>query len=503
MRLPSYRTKAEKLCITLGIISRYALRHGQIFASSHTAFRLFRRLHSCQARSSHGVLTYRFVTCNNARGWLVLVPLLFSGAWAQTCDLGERAANAISESTDHTLKLGFEQRGRYEDRTGSTFGKDADVATGLFRTRLALTYVPVPWLQVSGMLQDSRAPWYGENAPNNIRDGADLHEAYFELFPSRKTGFGMTAGRKMVSYGQGRLIGVPDWGNLSRTYDHARVYWRTPKMQLEALLVSPVKVRVGEWNRPVLGDRIWGVYNVFPGIYRKSLLEVYALRRDQNRPGGFTGGARNNGTDKLGVNTFGFRVAGPLASGVAYNLEAALQNGKVGPADLRAGAWVAGLSRRWTVARKPLDASVEHKYASGTKDPFNLNHVGTFDQLYASNHDKFGHEDLFGWRNIHNTRASATFWPTGKWAVTVLYDNFWLASRWDGIYNGSGRLIARSLAGDAGRHVGQEVDVYGTYKYGHFTIGAGYGHFFSGRFILNTTPGVGPTYLYLFHTYSL
>jgi len=34
-------------------------------------------------------------------------------------------------------------------------------------------------------------------------------------------------------------------------------------------------------------------------------------------------------------------------------------------------------------------------------------------------------------------------------------------------------------------------------------VGAGYGHFFSGQFIQKTTPGIGPTYLYVFHTYSL
>jgi hypothetical protein len=51
--------------------------------------------------------------------------------------------------------------------------------------------------------------------------------------------------------------------------------------------------------------------------------------------------------------------------------------------------------------------------------------------------------------------------------------------------------------------VGQETDVFGTYKYGHFTFGAGYGHVFPGEFIQKATPGVGPTYLYVFHTYSL
>ena len=73
----------------------------------------------------------------------------------------------------------------------------------------------------------------------------------------------------------------------------------------------------------------------------------------------------------------------------------------------------------------------------------------------------------------------------------------------DGLYNGAGRQIVRSATGTAGRHVGQEADVFGTYKHGHFTLGAGYGHFFSGEFIRNATNGIGPTYLYIFHTYSL
>jgi hypothetical protein len=91
---------------------------------------------------------------------------------------------------------------------------------------------------------------------------------------------------------------------------------------------------------------------------------------------------------------------------------------------------------------------------------------------------------------------------TKSFTLNFMYDTYWLASLRDGIYNSSGRLIARSPKGDAGRHVGQEADIFGTYKYRHFLIGAGYGHFFSGEFIHNTTPGVGPTYLYLFHTYS-
>ena len=435
---------------------------------------------------------------------LVCSSLLAATVSAQDWDPGARATTAISKATKDTLNLTFEQRERYEDRTGNGFGKDADVFTALVRTRLGLVYTPVKWLKISGMVQDARAPLYGPGAPNTVRDPADLHEGYIELFPGYKQGFGLLVGRMMMlSYGEGRLIGISNWSNPSRTYDQARVYWRSPRVQVEMLMVSQVKVRVGEFNRPELGDRVWGTYDVFPNFYKKHLLEAYVLRHDQNRPGGFAGGTSADGTDKLGINTFGFRLAGPVMRGVNYSLEAALQKGKTGPAELSASAWYGSLSRQWTAGGRTLSLSVEYKYASGTENPADPKHSGTFDQLYAANHDKFGHQDLFGWRNTHNARSLDTLGVTKNFAINFQYNNYWLANLKDGVYNGSGKLLARSITGTAGRHVGQETDLYGTYKYGHFTFGAGCGRFFSGQFIQRTTPGVGPTYLYVFHTYSL
>jgi Alginate export len=430
---------------------------------------------------------------------VAVVPALFGQEW----DIGGRAADAVAGATEQRLRFTFEQRGRYESRTGISFGKDPDLATGLYRTRVGATWTPVKWLRFSGMMQDSRAPWYGANAPSSVRDTADLHEAYIELFPSAKKGFGLTAGRMMLNYGEARLIGTPQWGNLARTYDQARVHWSAKGMRLEFLAISPVKIRSDEFNRPVTGDRIYGTYNTFTDFYRKNLLDFYVLRHEQNRPGGFTGGAQKDGTDKLGTTTVGLRVAGPLSAGVKYSLEAALQKGKVGPADLSASAWFGGLSRRWMIHGKPLDMTAEYKYASGTANPGDARHSGTFDQISPANHDKFGHQDLFGWRNVHNARSSATFGFRKGLAVSFLYDDLWLACLKDGIYNSSGKLIARSVAGSAGRHVGREMDLYGTYKYKHLTFGAGYGYLFTGGFLQRTTPGVNPTYLYIFHTYSL
>ena len=84
-----------------------------------------------------------------------------------------------------------------------------------------------------------------------------------------------------------------------------------------------------------------------------------------------------------------------------------------------------------------------------------------------------------------------------------MYTHAWLASARDSLYNGSGKAIVRSANGTAGRHVGQEADLFLTFKHRHFQWGAGYGYFFPGAFIQKTTPGASPSYVYVFQTYAL
>jgi hypothetical protein len=344
------------------------------------------------------------------------------------------------------------------------------------------------------MGQDSRAPLYGRPAPTSARDALDVHESYIEFFPDAKRGPGALLGRQMTVLGEGRLIGVPQWGNTSRTYDAARLYYRLPGMRFEFLMVSIVKLRPGEYNRPEPGDRLWGMYNTFNNVIPKGVVEAYILRRSQNRPGGFTGA----GT--LGVNTFGARATGPLPRGFKYSAEGAVQSGHAGTASHRAFAWFSAVSR--TIQMKyPLDLSIEYKYASGTPDPA-APRSRTFDQLYAANHDKFGHADLFGWRNIHNLRSLDTLRIGKNFALNFMYDNLWLASPRDALYSGQGRPLAQSLRGTAGRHVGHEADLFAVRKFGGIQIGFGFAHLFKGEFLRKTTPGVNTRYLYIFQSYS-
>ena len=151
-------------------------------------------------------------TCRPLR---IAVLFALSGALqpgaAQPFDAGTRLRDGIAALTEGALQLSFEQRVRYESRSANAFGKDPDLETGLARTRLGLSWRPAEWLKVSGTAQDARTPWYGPGAPTSARDTADLLEAYFELFGGSKSGFGMSAGRSALGYGDSRLIGTPGW----------------------------------------------------------------------------------------------------------------------------------------------------------------------------------------------------------------------------------------------------------------------------------------------------
>ncbi len=364
------------------------------------------------------------------------------------------------------LAVTFDMRGRYESHRGTLFGKDRDRDYGLERTRLGLSYEPAHWIEFAVMVQDTRAPWYGTPAPSSLRDPLDFQQAFVELFPASKTGFGASAGRRMFSYGEGRLIGEPEWSANSRTYDHARAYYRWSRARVELLYVSAVKIQVGEFNGPDLSDHAWGAWNVFPDLlWRRISIDAYAL---------------HHAAPALHTNTYGVRAHGALRKPFSVDLDGVVQRGSRGPAH----AWVAGLSYR-------TNLSLEYKCASPV-----------FDQLYPSNHNRFGHEDLFGWRNIRDVRVLATAHPRKAISVSFMYNDLWLTSAGGAAYSSSGAVIAQSPAGTAGRHVGRETDLFGTYEIGHWRFGAGGGYLFPGRFLRQATPGKSPVYLYIFHEYA-
>jgi hypothetical protein len=185
---------------------------------------------------------------------------------------------------------------------------------------------------------------------------------------------------------------------------------------------------------------------------------------------------------------------------LAYSFEGIGQTGHAGLLTERAYAWFSGISQEAAPWNKSLTSSVEYKVASGTK----LGDLtsGTYDQLAPANHDKFGHMDLFGWRNLKTFKALESFGVTKPLALNVMYSDDYLFSAADSLYNSQGSSIAISKKGTAGTHVGREFDSFLTYKYHAHTFGAGVGHFFKGEFVDNATLHINPRYMYVFQQYT-
>lgn len=422
-----------------------------------------------------------------------MIVCLSISAWGQR-DPIRKGSNTVKEDTNGKVTITVEERTRWEEKYGVNFGKDVNQQYLLSRIRVGMVYRPNAWLTISGMGQDARAPFYAGTAPATIRDSMDLQESYVSLgAPAAPVNF--SAGRRMIDYGETRVFGIPQWTNSSRSFDYARFEYPASKMMLDLILVSPVIVLPDSFNTPELGNRFWGTYDVFPQLWRGMSLDAYALRHSQNKIGGWIGAG------SLGTNSYGARLYGRLPSSFNYSLEGIGQNGHLGNLDQRAYAGFSNVSRTASIGGVPLIVSAEYKEASGSHS--GSNHSATFDQLAPANHDKFGHMDLFGWRNLKTFKTLETLSFTKSVGFNVMYTDEFLFSASDALYNSAGSKISISGKGTAGTRVGQELDSFLTLRAGSHTFYAGFGHFFKGQFVQSTTPGINPRYFYIAQQYSL
>jgi hypothetical protein len=143
----------------------------------------------------------------------------------------QKGADALREASANKLTLHLEERTRWEEKYGVNFGKDLNQQDMLSRLRVGMEYRPTGWLTVSGMGQDARVTFYGKAAPSSLRDTIDLQEA-FVAFATKKSPVSFSAGRRMLNYGETRVIGVPQWSNISRTFDFGRAEFTNSKMTL-------------------------------------------------------------------------------------------------------------------------------------------------------------------------------------------------------------------------------------------------------------------------------
>src|SRR5262245_1100224 len=417
-------------------------------------------------------------------------------AQAQPVPAKAPVPNRANDVLPEWLRVRGEFRERFEGFDGFGFAPGRDDTYWLTRFRLEATVRPSPMFGVTVQAQDARV---GDKhvgptgAP--FRDQLDLRLAHADI-GSVKSPIRLRAGRQELVFGDQRLVGHLGWVNTPRSFDGARVTFRSTKLTVDAFALSVVTVADRAFNRSSFdSSQFHGAYASTSALVPESTIEpfvFYRLARDQRSERGTLGDLQHV--------TFGARWIGALPAALDYNVEMAAQVGSLGPADVRAwaGHWQI---RRTLHAKRALRAIGEYNYATGDSNPAD-GRRGTFDQLYPTGHDKYGLSDQVGWKNLHHVRAGGEVLARKGLVLSGSYHSWWLADRHDALYNAGGVALARVPAGAASRHVGQELDAQAVFNVSpQVQVAGGYSYVFSGAFLRQATPGAHYSAPYVMATY--
>jgi hypothetical protein len=441
---------------------------------------------------------------NFTAGWLLIV-----GLWAQPLAAQQNVVEAdttvwtsplerLNGALPSWLQFNGEYRDRLERSGGIGFLPQADTYD-LSRLRLELVIRPSAWLTFVGETQDAEVFFNQRirSAPP-YENMWDIRQAYVELGDSKKGWFDVIVGRQVLSFGKRRVLGPSNWQNVGRTFDAVRADLHHKGYNLALFSSSVIAARDGVIDHHIQGNNLHGAYGRLERLVWGASIEPYVFWRVAPAHVRLS---ENAGRGALNEVTVGIRWEGKLPAHFDYETEMDRQAGSLGPDSIDAWAGTWNVGRTFAAARGEPRLFVEGNYASGTRDPASRR-WGTFDQLYPSSHDKLGFADQVGRRNIEQVRPGIELKPRRNWKVTGTYENFWLASTRDALYGSSGSVVAQSPQGRAGRHVGQELDLWAEWKYQKvFEAGFGYAHFFSGEFLRRTTAGKDFNYPFAYLTY--
>lgn len=388
----------------------------------------------------------------------------------------------LSSDWPKWLKVGAQYRGRVES-VRPVVGNAADY-DGYYLNRLRLSVAASlgGWVQVVSQIQDVEAMGYLTSpAPKSMAGGFDLRQGYVEVGRKGRRGVLLTGGRSELTFGDGRLIASPDWGNSSRTYDLGKVSGFLPGVKVDVFRAAPVEIDPARFDRAKPGEYFWGGYASFDKLPGVSLVDVYVLDKLTS-----VATAERGGKGDGRVYTYGGRVVTTLVKTWTVDADVAMQRGHQASDDV--SAWAAHLSVARPLGKsswKPK-ATVEYNFASGDTNAKDGKR-GTFDQMYASNHGKYGLADLIAWRNMQAVTARLDVSPTKKLKVNVALSRLALANVNDAWYASSGSKTLTNARATS-RDIGWEPDGFASYALSkELSMGAGLAVLLPGGYVDQST----------------
>lgn len=263
----------------------------------------------------------------------------------------------------------------------------------------------------------------------------------------------LRVGRQEFSYGNDRLIGPFDWVSTRRRFDAVKLRYSGEQIDFDAFVARPVRVRREQLDRWDDEYNFYGMYATYKGI-RNHGLDLYVFASDDDNETR----SPNRKVGKLHLYTAGARFWG-YAGGFDYDTELAGQWGEWAGDRVNAAMWEIDGGYTFKHPWKPrIGAGFSH--TSGDHDPFD-GKVSTFNQLFTFNDVCIGILDLIGRQNLTRAYLTADFWPLrDRLMVAAYWHRYWLSAAEDAYYNAGGIPVLRDLAGDSGKQLGQELDIW-------------------------------------------
>jgi hypothetical protein len=382
----------------------------------------------------------------------------------------------LDKSGSSYLTLGGELRENFQDLRNMEFGLPSPMHTANDFHRIFLfadvhlgqhfrTFVDL----VNGEIVGAMA-----NPSPLQKDPLDILQAFADVIvPVRNHGaFTLRLGRHEMTFGSGRFISFRDTPNVRLEWDGVRTFWTDGHgKRLDALLVRPVKPRLGDFND--IGDStqlLWGVYATSLVAPSKDLsLDVYYLGFD-NKNATFAQGVGRERRHTIGARVFGERTGfdwhearafrhgtGPDNDfGFDWDVEGAFQFGSFATSQIR--AWMISSDWGYTVSAWRFSPRLGVKVDALSGDG-NLqdNRLGTFNALYPAL-QYYSQPGLFAPSNLLNFQPNITVDPRKGLSVNVAWSTLHRESKADAFY---ATPPLAPLPGTAGgkRLVGEEASV--------------------------------------------
>lgn len=342
-----------------------------------------------------------------------------------------------------------------------------------------------------------------ERKPNPEVDDFDLHQAYVVVGNLKEFPLSLKIGRQEMNYGDERLVGSSQFNNVGRTFDAAKLRWQNSWFGVD--LFSSRVVLIDNHNFNMSND-----YEYFSGAYFNSKLvpkqttEWYFLARNASAEATsypattsqvvgsprdiYTVGARvKSNPGELNGWDYGAEVMGQFGH---YN-DPALPVGS-NSLEQQAYAFFAGGGYTFQDVLYTPRVALEYSFASGDHNPTDNKHE-TFDNLFPTNHKFYGFMDFVSLQNINDIRVNTSIKPLPRLLMNADCHWFYLADTHDNFYSVTGARrggIATTPGTGYGinpnydSYVGSEIDLVATYNINpQATLEAGYGHFFTGKYI--------------------